>query len=115
MVLQALASTLRKHFEVIGAASGPAALEVLDREGAFPVVISDYRMPGMSGATFLSRVRERFPAAVRIMLTGAGAEGDDVTCNAGLVFRLLPKPCPRETLIRAIDEALERSRAVAAT
>jgi DNA-binding NtrC family response regulator len=115
MVLQALASTLRKHFDVIGAANGSAALALLERDGPFPVVISDYRMPGMDGAAFLCRVRERFPAATRILLTGAGAEGEDVTGNAGLVFRLLSKPCPRQTLIRTIEEALEQSRAVAPT
>lgn len=105
MVVQSLAATLRKHFEVFTAPDGPTGLEVLEREGGLPVVIADYRMPRMDGVAFLARVREVCPSARRILLSGAGAEGD-VTGDPGLVFRLLAKPCPREELIRAIQDAL---------
>lgn len=113
MVLRSLAATLRKHFDVTTACGAPMALEVL-RASAFPVVVSDYRMPGMDGAALLACVRDRFPATVRILLSGAGAEGEASTDHDALVFRLLAKPCDRDTLIRAIEDALAHWRASAA-
>ena len=110
MLLRGLTATLRKRFEVISAPDGATALEILAHAGGFPIVVSDYRMPGMNGAVFLGAVRARFPKAVRILLTGAGAEGEDVTADPDLVFRLLTKPCRRETLVSTLDEAMERWR-----
>ncbi len=68
-------------------------------------------MPGMHGASLLACVRARFPSVTRILLTGAGAEGDDVHGDPDLVFRLLSKPCSRDVLIKAIDDALARRSA----
>ncbi len=106
-VLKSLAATLRKHFEVISASSAADALDLLDQEPGLRVVVSDYRMPGMDGAAFLAEVRGRFPRTVRMLLSGAGAE-NVVLQNADLAFRVLSKPCPRETLILAIEDALTR-------
>jgi DNA-binding NtrC family response regulator len=106
-VLKSLAATLRKHFEVISASSAAEALELLEREPGLRVVLSDYRMPGMDGAAFLAEVRERFPTTVRMLLSGAGAESV-VLENAELAFRVLSKPCPRETLVLAIEDGLTR-------
>jgi CheY-like chemotaxis protein len=114
MVLRGLSATLRKHFEVITVGGAVAALELLAHDADLRVVISDYRMPGMDGGAFLARVRERFPTVIRILLSGAGAEGEDVTKNAGLVFRVLAKPCRREILIQTIEEALGQWSLVAA-
>jgi DNA-binding NtrC family response regulator len=110
-VLQSLAATLRKHFEVISASSAAEALDLLEREPGLRVVVSDYRMPGMDGAALLAEVRERFPTTVRMLLSGAGAE-NVVLQNTDLAFRVLSKPCPREMLILAIEDALTRSRGV---
>jgi DNA-binding NtrC family response regulator len=106
MVLQALKGSLRKYFDVSTAGSGEAALDLLASEPSFSVVVSDYRMPAMNGAAFLACVRERYPTIIRLLLTGAGAEGEDVTNDPGLVFRMLSKPCSRDTLIRTIEESL---------
>ena len=106
MVLLGLAATLRKHFDVVTAPNAAAALALLASDSAFSVIVSDYRMSGMNGAALLAGVRERYPAIVRILLTGAGAEGDDVKSGSDLVFQLLSKPCPRATLIRALEDAV---------
>jgi DNA-binding NtrC family response regulator len=106
-VLKSLAATLRKHFEVIAATSAAEALDLLEREPGLPVVVSDSRMPGMDGAALLAEVRERFPTTVRMLLSGAGAE-NVVLQNAELAFRVLSKPCPRQTLVLAIEDALTR-------
>jgi DNA-binding NtrC family response regulator len=105
MVLKSLAATLRKCCEVVSATSAAEALELLEREPGLRVVVSDYRMPGMDGGALLTQVRDRFPATIRLLLSGAGAEAV-VLESPELVFRFLSKPCPRQTLISAIDDAL---------
>jgi DNA-binding NtrC family response regulator len=107
MVLRSLAALLRKHFEVISATSAAEALELLEHDPGLRVVVSDYRMPGMDGGAFLVQARERFPAVIRILLSGAGAE-NVVLDKPDLVFRFLSKPCSREALVLAIEDALAR-------
>jgi DNA-binding NtrC family response regulator len=104
-VLKSFAATLRKNFEVVSASNGAEALELLEREPGLRVVVSDYRMPGMDGGTFLAQVRQRFPATIRLLLSGAGAE-NVVSEDPALIFRLLLKPCSRETLVLAIEDAM---------
>jgi DNA-binding NtrC family response regulator len=104
-VLKSLAAVLRKDFEVISATNGAAALALLEREPGLRVVVSDYRMPGMDGGALLAEVRERFPSTIRLLLSGAGAE-NIVSKDPALIFRLLLKPCPREMLVLAIEDAL---------
>jgi DNA-binding NtrC family response regulator len=111
-VLKSLAASLRKHFEIVPANGAAEALALLERDPRLQVVVSDYRMPGMDGGAFLGQVRERFPAVIRILLSGAGAEGI-VTKHPDLVFRFLSKPCPREALVQAIEDGLIGSSVVA--
>jgi CheY-like chemotaxis protein len=62
---------LGRVFEVRVADNGPDALAALKREPeSYTVVISDMRMPGMSGATVLREAKRIAPLAVRILLTG---------------------------------------------
>lgn len=104
-VLKSLAASLRKHFEVISASGAAEALELLEREPGLRVVMSDYRMPGIDGGAFLAQVRQRFPATIRLLLSGAGAE-NVMLKDPALIFRLLSKPCPHATLVLAIEDAL---------
>jgi DNA-binding NtrC family response regulator len=71
------------------------AVEALDRMKAvgFDVVISDHLMPEMTGLDFLKRVRDRFPDAVRIILTGhADMQTAIDAINQGEIYRFLTKP-----------------------
>ncbi len=108
-ILQGLARMLRpmRHeWEVAFAASGDAALARLDEE-AFDVVVSDMRMPGMSGAELLARVAAKHPRSVRIILSGQAREQDLIRAvNAAHQF--LSKPCEPE----AIKEAIRRAVAI---
>ena len=71
LVLEGLRDSLRRSFDVDVAESGTAALALLEQDpDAYAVVISDMRMPGMSGAAFLSQARRVAPNAVRLLLTG---------------------------------------------
>ena len=56
-VLQAYQRTLRKDFKIVAALGGREALELMESEGPFPVVVSDMNMPEMNGYRFLQEVR----------------------------------------------------------
>ena len=60
----------RDDFRVLTAPSGLHALEVLSREPAIVVVVSDYWMHGMTGVALLNEVRRLYPRLGRILLTG---------------------------------------------
>ncbi|MDQ7087352.1 MAG: response regulator [Acidobacteriota bacterium] len=114
-ILSGIRRNLRRHFDVFTAEGGEAGLEMIETEGPFAVVVSDYRMPGMDGVQFLAKVRETSPQSVRMMLTGQ-AEMNAVigAINSSKIFRFLPKPISRDELIAALDDALEQYRLVTA-
>jgi response regulator RpfG family c-di-GMP phosphodiesterase len=115
-VLEGLRDSLRRSFEVDVAESGAGALALLEQDpDAYAVVISDMRMPGMSGAAFLSQARRVAPNAVRLLLTGhADLDAAIAAVNDGQLFRFLTKPCPRQELLRACAAALGQHRLLVA-
>lgn len=89
--------------------SAPSALEALDilEKNAVDVIISDERMPGMSGSDFFAVVRERYPETMRIILTGyASLESAIKAINEGEIYRFLTKPCRSQELHAAVEDAL---------
>src|ERR1700733_13963839 len=68
-VLRGLKLQLGRRYEVLTASSGTAALEQLAQDPRVEVIISDMRMPGLSGAEFLSQSRAFAPEAQRILPT----------------------------------------------
>jgi len=112
-VLEGLALTLRRGFEVLTAESGKAGLEALANDSTIAVVISDMRMPGMSGAAFLARARTTTPDVIRLLLTGhAEVDAAIAAINEGQIFRFMTKPCPPHTLLAAVEAAVEQHRLV---
>ncbi len=106
---------LSEEFLLQTAADAMEGLAVLETQGPFAVVVSDLRMPGMNGIEFLWQVKEKFPDAVRIMLTGyADMETAINAVNEGNIFRFLTKPCPPETLANALTAGIEQYRLVIA-
>jgi len=96
-------------YEILTALSGAEGLLILDRSGTVPVVISDYRMPGMSGVEFLGEVRKRWPEAVRIVLSGYADTGAIVSAiNEGQIYRFVAKPWNDDELRITVANALER-------
>ena len=73
--LETLRRTLEEAFEVFTAASTDEALAILQNE-FIHVVISDQRMPDMTGVAFLKLVRERWPEVARIILSGYADNAD---------------------------------------
>lgn len=110
-VLEGLALHLRKDFQIHTALSGDEGLQKLKELGGAAVVVSDMRMPGMDGATFLRRVMRAWPDATRILLTGEpGRDAAVLAVNEGQIFRFLTKPCPPDQLRSAIDAGVIQFR-----
>jgi DNA-binding NtrC family response regulator len=83
------------------------ALELLASEPV-DVVVSDERMPGMSGSEFLGLVRRKYPQTVRIILTGhASLEAAIRSINEGEIYRFFTKPCNIFDLAITIRHALQ--------
>jgi DNA-binding NtrC family response regulator len=92
-ILEVLQRVLANEgYKIFTAASACEGLELLAKNPV-QVVLSDQRMPGMSGAEFLSRVKILYPDAVRMMLTGY-AEFDTLAqaVNEGAIYKFLAKP-----------------------
>ena len=114
-VLSGLSLHLRRRYEVETATSGAAALELLARQPQAAVVISDMRMPGMTGAELLEKASAAYPHTTRILLTGhAEVDSAIAAVNKGSVFRFLVKPCPPPELLAAVDAAAELHRSTVA-
>ena len=107
-ILKALKRLLRNEpFEVLTATCAEEALEHF-RRYEIQVVVSDQRMPEMSGADFLSRLRERYPDTIRMMLTGHTEMDTAVEAiNRGEIFRLITKPWNEDVLKAALRQALD--------
>ncbi|QXD16384.1 response regulator [Rhodocaloribacter litoris] len=92
-MLRSLRRVLRKEpYRVLTATSGTGALAILERHPV-QVVLADQRMPDMTGTDLLREVRSRYPATIRIILSGyAEPHAIVAAINEAEVFRFLPKP-----------------------
>lgn len=105
-LLEGLQRHLRRHCEVRIAVGAENALKLMAQEEPFSVVVSDLRMPGMDGITFLREVAQRMPDAAGVLLTGnADLNAAITSVNEGHVFRFLTKPCPPPVLISVVLDA----------
>ncbi|WP_158643424.1 HD domain-containing phosphohydrolase [Ketobacter alkanivorans] len=109
-------SSLARLFEdeddyiVITQASAAEALSVLE-ETTVDVILSDMRMPGMDGATFLAQAAERWPDSARILLTGySDIESTIRAINEGRISQYVSKPWDDDQLIQVVHNALELKR-----
>ncbi|MEH2094481.1 response regulator [Nostoc sp.] len=106
--LDLLYRTFYRDYKVLRATSGPAALDLLAQEGEVAVIISDQRMPMMSGTEFLSLTATQYPDIIRIILTGYTDVEDLVEAiNAGKVFKYVTKPWEAEELKAVVRQALD--------
>lgn len=98
----------RDGYHILCANSGEAGLALLAKNEV-GVIISDQRMPGMTGVEFLGKVKERYPDTVRVVLSGY-TELNTVTdaINRGSVYKFLTKPWEDELLRANVEEAFQR-------
>lgn len=114
-ILLSIKRELRKRFDIHTALGGDLALETLQTQGPFAVIVSDMRMPSMDGVQLLSTVKELYPDTVRLMLTGNADQGTAIEAvNKGQIFRFLNKPCPTSVLVMALALALRQYRLITA-
>lgn len=106
--LDLLYRTFYRQFKVLRAESGHAALDLLTEHPDVAVIISDQRMPGMSGTEFLRQTAVEYPNIMRIILTGYTDVEDLVgAINQGKVFKYVTKPWEASDLKMVVAQALD--------
>jgi DNA-binding NtrC family response regulator len=112
-ILFSLRGLLRKEFELHTAESGAQALEIL-RQHPVHVILTDQRMPQMTGVELLRRSRGECPGAVRMVFTGyADLKAVIDAVNEGQIFRYLTKPWDPDELVKVLHEACAHYERVA--
>ncbi len=98
---------LRREFQVLKARDAAEAMKIM-AEQEVDIIMTDQRMPQVTGVEFLTRARSGHPHAVRMLFTGyADLEAIIAAINQGHVFRFLRKPWRPEDLELAVREAAE--------
>ncbi|MHB1185670.1 MAG: response regulator [Desulfobulbia bacterium] len=99
--------TLCDEFEIFTAGSGKEALALLEREGEMALVVSDQRMPGMSGIELLAEIRATYPDTIR-MIISAYTEIHELieAINKAEVYRYFVKPWKEDQLRLTIGNAV---------
>ena len=104
---EALRRTLEEDFEVYCASSAEEGREIMQREWV-QIVLCDQRMPGVTGVEFLREVRNRWPDAVRIVLSGYTEAEDIITgVNDAGIWQYLLKPWQPEQMLLTLKRAAE--------
>jgi len=99
---------MEENYRLFTAASGAEALAVMEAEQV-NLVISDHRMPGMSGAELLKTMKERWPQTIRIMLTGhADINSVMGAVKDGAVYKFITKPWNDDDLRLTVSLALQQ-------
>jgi two-component system, probable response regulator PhcQ len=97
----------REPYRILTARSGEEGLRTL-AVNVVDVVVSDERMPGITGVEFLAEVREKYPNTIRMILTGhASLEVAIRAVNNGQIYRFLTKPCSSAEILIAIRQGLQ--------
>lgn len=117
-ILRSLEMSFRHHYNVVTTTDGREALRIMHAQN-IDVIVSDQRMPLMSGVEVLRGAREINPAAIRVLLTGYAELASIVgSINEGEIFRYVQKPWRLQELRDTISEAaniVQSTRGVSAT
>ena len=107
-ILETMTFTFEDDYEVFTSTSATEALALLDKHGPIAVVISDQRMPEMTGVEFLARVFKRSPSTQRIILTGfADMNAIIRAINDGHVYAYITKPWEPDQLKQVVRRAAD--------
>ena len=100
-------SAFRRYYDIHLASSGMVGLEIMKKH-EIQLVITDQRMPVMTGTEFLEKIILDFPDCVRIILTGfSDIEAVIQAINKGRIYRYITKPWDNEEMKITIDNGLE--------
>jgi CheY-like chemotaxis protein len=107
-ILETMSFTFEDDYEVHTSTDARRALDLLDTKGPFAAVLTDQRMPDMSGVEFLTEVWRRHPATVRMILTGfSDMEAITQAINDGHVYAYISKPWEPDHLKQVMKQAVE--------
>ena len=105
--LNAFKASFRRLYTVFTASSAEDALKVLEKE-EIQIIISDQRMPRMTGIEFFESILDKYPEPIRILLTGyADINAVIDAINKGQVYKYFAKPWNDEDLRQNIEKAYE--------
>jgi signal transduction histidine kinase len=106
--VDALERLFRRKYNVLKATSGKQALKELENNDV-SLIVTDQRMPNMTGVEFLEESMDTHPNAVRILLTGfTDIDSVIAAINSGQVYRYVTKPWDPRDLMNTVDKAIER-------
>lgn len=105
-----IGKTLQKiGYQVSMAASGEEALELMSSQ-SFDVVLTDVRMPGLTGVELLARIKERAPDSIVILMTGYASLGTAIEAMRLGAHDYLVKPSTSQDIRQSVQRGLERAR-----
>ena len=94
--------------EIVSANDADSAWDLLKKIGGVDLIISDNKLPTISGVDFLTKVRQLYPDAIRILITGYPDLGSTIKAiNAGQIYRFITKPWENEELKMIVKQALD--------
>ncbi|MEL6676701.1 MAG: adenylate/guanylate cyclase domain-containing protein [Bacteroidota bacterium] len=98
-------ATYRREYPIFTALSGKEGLSCIQQQ-PIKLIITDQRMPGMTGVEFLEKAQAEYPDVIRIVLTGF-SDTDDIikVINSGRIFRYITKPWDEHELRMSIENA----------
>ncbi len=107
-ILETMTFTFMDRYEVLTTSDPTTAMSILEENQPVAVVITDQRMPGMTGVELLREVYARFPDTVRIILTGfADSDATIQAINDGHIYGYINKPWEQEELKTIVRRASE--------
>jgi len=105
--LSSFKAVFRKEYKIYVATSAQEGIDIMEQQ-PINLVITDQRMPNMTGVEFLERIVDKYPDVTRIILTGySDVEAIIQAINKGQIYRYITKPWRRDELKETIDNALE--------
>lgn len=107
-ITKALVRQFRRKYNVFASTDATDALKIMESK-KIQVVLSDQRMPGMTGVDFFTQIKDKYPDALKLILTGySDIEAVIGAINEGQVFRYVKKPWNPDELETIIREAFEK-------
>ncbi|GJQ57521.1 MAG: hybrid sensor histidine kinase/response regulator [Candidatus Scalindua sp. AMX11] len=99
---------LRHKFRIVTADDPVLGLKIFQNDGPFSIVVSDMKMPTMSGVEFISQIKSINEDVICLILSGKSHMDDTIDAiNQGNIFRFLIKPCTKEELVSAIEKSID--------
>lgn len=107
-ILDSYVRNLDDQFEIDTASSGHLALEMIQSNKPYAVIVADMQMPEMDGVTLLNTVDKVSPNTVKMMLTGNSDQQTAIDAvNKGHVFNFMTKPCSIENLAKNVMSGIQ--------